>query len=61
MNLYKKRRLKGNTKTIKGQYEYSAHASENSIKKMIDLNPISAGVLENQDMLGGVNLPPPPL
>ena len=49
MNLYKKRRLKGNTKTIKGQYEYSAHASENSIKKMIDLNPISAGVLENQD------------
>ena len=24
-------------------------------------NPISAGVLENQDMLGGVNLTPPPL
>ena len=25
------------------------------------LNPIPAGVLENQDMLGGVNLTPPPL
>jgi len=24
-------------------------------------NPISAGVLENKDMLGGVNLTPPPL
>ena len=24
------------------------------------LNPIPAGVLENQDMLGGVNLNPPP-
>ena len=26
----------------------------------IVFNPIPAGVLENQDMLGGVNLPPPP-
>ena len=26
-----------------------------------DFNPIPAGVLENQDTLGGVNLTPPPL
>ena len=25
------------------------------------INPISAGVLENQDMVGGVNLTHPPL
>jgi len=29
-------------------------------KKQLSVNPISAGVLENQDMLGGgVNLTPP--
>ena len=27
----------------------------------LELNPISAGVLENRDMLGGVNLSPSPL
>jgi len=26
----------------------------------MQINPIPAGVLENQDMLGGVNLTPPP-
>ena len=29
-------------------------------QSQLSLNPISAGVLENQDILGGVNLNPPP-
>ena len=33
-----------------------------SLKRLISLiNPISAGVLENQDMLGGGQFDPPPL
>ena len=36
-------------------------AIKSKAKALRHFNPIPAGVLENQDMLGGVNLTPPPL